>query len=174
VVGEEGNPAYNWPCLSPDNRRIAFARYEDLYVMNVDGSDLQRLDVMSGLLPPNGNTDFVWSPDSRSIVYTGHDEWDGNPASPDVEAALCVIGADGTGWRCLVVYPGYEDNVNKLTPAWAPDGQWVYFVMCDDEENYEHIYRIRPDGSDMQCLVGEAYELFTIDELNLPLLPQRA
>lgn len=48
---------------SPDGKRIAFLSEEDLYVMNADGSDLQK--VASGL----GAEAVAWSPDGKTFAF---------------------------------------------------------------------------------------------------------
>jgi Tol biopolymer transport system component len=67
------NPAAdNAPAWSPDGKRIAFSSDragggsgKDIYVMDVDGSHVQRLTSA-----PGDETDPNWSPDGRFIVFT--------------------------------------------------------------------------------------------------------
>jgi hypothetical protein len=82
---------------SPDGRKIAFSRSEGplgdtktfVYLMNVDGSNIQRLD-------PGFGRDFclqpAWSPNSRLIAYVCNGE-------SGFDRALYVMNADGTGQR---------------------------------------------------------------------------
>ncbi len=63
TTGPDTNPAY-----SPDGRRIAFLRDGDLYVMTANGHEERRLRrgfVLQGR--PS------WTPDGRSIVFSGSD-----------------------------------------------------------------------------------------------------
>lgn len=62
------------PSWSPDGTRIAFTRREPcgtacydvrLYVMNADGSDLERLSYIEGARDP------AWSPDGKRITFAG-------------------------------------------------------------------------------------------------------
>jgi Tol biopolymer transport system component len=52
------------PTWSPDGARIAFKRGDNLFVMNVDGSDPRVLT--SGV---DWEGDLTWSPDGKSIVF---------------------------------------------------------------------------------------------------------
>jgi TolB protein len=78
--------------LSPDGRRIAFMSTRDtrdqdngeLYVMNADGSGLQRLTRTPGTEYP-----LSWSPDGRKIAFGRL------PSTP--RWAFYVVNADGTG-----------------------------------------------------------------------------
>ena len=88
---------------SPDGSRLAFPSIRDgnieLYVMNADGSGVQRLtdDPADDLMP-------AWSPDgSRLAFQTGRDgNWE-----------IYVINLDGTGLTNLTQSPAQE-----TTPAW--------------------------------------------------------
>jgi Tol biopolymer transport system component len=79
---------------SPDRRRIAFASTRDtrdennpeLYVMNVDGSNLRRLTHTSGTEAP-----FSWSPDGTRLAFTR------DPVKP--RWAFFVMRADGSAVR---------------------------------------------------------------------------
>ncbi len=107
------------PSWSPDGRRIAFAddsggsspRHPDgtsaIYVMNADGSNVQKLSNIEDTL-----AEFVeapdWSPDGTRIAFFG-------------SAKIFVIGADGTGVH--VVAPlGTE-------PKWSPDGKKIAWLI---------------------------------------------
>lgn len=96
--GEEG-----WPAWSPDGRWIAFTTthddvgqseiggpYTDIWLMHPDGTGKRRLvRGMLGTLP-------AWSPDGRTIVFTG------SPLDRE-RRRLWVIRPDGSGLRELPI-----------------------------------------------------------------------
>ena len=69
-----------------------------------------------------------------------------------------------------LIKPLTHDPSNDLYPAWSPDGEWIAFIRFDPDPEFgcdpfpvirllsnEHchlgsLYRIRPDGSDLQFL----------------------
>lgn len=160
------------PKLTPDGQQIAFVKHSfdpfSLYMINADGTNRRYLDRISGILPDVGNSDFVWSPDGRQLVYNGFDrgiaENERLPFQMDERDCLCAINADGTNWRILATPTALDIESSGFAPAWSNDGQWVYFVL-PEEGAYEHIYRIRPDATDMQQLIGDEHRLNLIGDL---------
>ncbi len=110
----------------------------DIYAMNADGSDVQRLTDAPG-------RDFEpdWSPDGAAIVFsTDRDD-------PD-NAQLYLMNADGSNQR-RVPSSLTDDQVGA---RWSPDGEWVLFhsnPLVDEMPRFD-IYKIRPDGSDLTNL----------------------
>jgi Tol biopolymer transport system component len=93
------------PVLSPDGRRIVFARADrtghSLWLANADGNRPRRL-------APLGY-DPDWSPDSRHVVFEAHGR----------SRALSVATLDG---RSRVITRGRDAN-----PSWSPDGRHIAF-----------------------------------------------
>jgi tricorn protease len=94
------------PALSRD--RVAFAHAGDLWTVGRDGGEAKRLTVGVGR-----ELDPVFSPDGRSIAFTG--EYHGN-------YDVYVVDAAGGVPRRITWHPGLDRVV-----GWTPDGQRVLF-----------------------------------------------
>lgn len=81
------------PAWSPDGKKIAFMGRGEIYVMDADGTNIQRLTHRPG---PDSHPD--WSPDGSEIVFTFYGE--GNTGTGE-DVGIYVIGADGTNLRQL-------------------------------------------------------------------------
>jgi TolB protein len=142
------------PALSPDGRRIAFVRRNDIYVMRVDGSATRRLTLSSAT---EGAP--TWSPDGRWIAYSRYrasnsDIWKmradgsakrrltrtGRKAAEDVpdwspsgtriayagrDNRIWVMNADGGGQR--PVTKTASGRGLDWAPAWAPGGRRIAY-----------------------------------------------
>ena len=133
------------PAWSPDSSRIAFIRDPDppatgplfpaqqssIYVMDADGSNVERL------------TDFAiggyisWSPDGQRIAFAANREgtWE-----------IYVMDTDGSNVQRLAHAP----DENAFAPAWSPDGQQIAFDSTRDG-NFE-VYVMDADGSNVKRL----------------------
>jgi hypothetical protein len=87
-------PPYDcWrPKFSPDGKKLAFILMDgqfDLYVMNLDGSDLTRVaDAVA----------FAWSPDSSQLVYKAND--------PETQKGqIEIVNVDGENAHNIRMYP---------------------------------------------------------------------
>jgi TolB protein len=124
--------------FSPDGARILFARGTDstfdIFQMNADGSDVQRLTTTGVDYDPH------WSPDGRFIVFTRQDG-----SSSDIY----VMRADGSDVRQLTF--GGERDTN-MDPQWSPDGRLIAYVAGRTGGSGDLVL-VRTDGSEPTVLV---------------------
>jgi len=130
------NPAQDQsPAWSPDGRRIAFASDRDshplfdLYLMNADGTGVERLTTAGN----NGAPRF--SPDgSRLAFHSGRDVYVMDLGTRQLQRLTTeTVGGDG------------------LRPTWSPGGRQIAFMSA--RSGRMQIFVMNPDGSDPQPAV---------------------
>jgi uncharacterized protein YjdB len=121
--------------LSPDRTRVAFssnrATNYDLYVMDADGRNLQRLTSN-----PGNEGEPAWTPDGKRIVYT---------ATTGATTQIAIISVDGAENRQLTMGPSRNQS-----PAVSADGRTIAFVTTRDGN--QEIYTMSLDGSNQRRL----------------------
>ncbi|PSS05204.1 tricorn protease N-terminal domain-containing protein [Coniella lustricola] len=79
-------------------------------------------------------------PGKKGILYM-------NRNSP-ISSELYIANADGTNERLLL---GANNNsVYEYHAQWSPDNQWVVFTSERNGDGNSDLWRVRPDGSDLQ------------------------
>jgi hypothetical protein len=117
----------NSPSWSPDGKQIAFIRnvpvpgYNDVYVMNADGSNQRRLTQIGSVSSPFRPT---WSPDGTKLAFVG-------PPVGDYYSQIYVMNVDGSNQRPIG---------RGVDPEWSPEGSKLAF-------SFGGLYLMNPDGS---------------------------
>jgi Tol biopolymer transport system component len=156
-----------YPDWSPDGKRIVFHRMvpctpggtrdgmdgtcDRIYTVGRNGSGLKPL-VPCGFdasLPwPNscvGAQTPAWSPDGSRIAFSYSLVREDYDAALDVQRAIWIINANGTGLRQLTqLEPGssWDDE-----PQWSPDGRKLVFTRVDLTRKLDAIFTVDVDGT---------------------------
>jgi Tol biopolymer transport system component len=148
-----GTPA-QLAALRPDGHHIAFrgqprdgSAPSAVYLVGVDGTGLQRLQLGP---PAESVIDFeslTWSPDGGRLAYMSYGwteglDWQISIASVDPDGV--VIGVDP-----LHLDP---DSRAEMLPVWSPDGTRMSFVL--DKDGRRRIALVAGDGSGPVQVVG--------------------
>ena len=127
---------------SPGGGRIVFLRITDsgsetgtLFVVSTDGRGLRRITA-PGFAEDSGS----WSPDGKWILFSSSKQ------------KLFVVHPDGTGLHQinLDISGGYFAS----EPAWSPDGTKIVLRLFLASTGGQHLYTVRPAGSDLRPLAG--------------------
>ena len=127
------------PEPGPGVERIAFTSDRDgdfdIYVMNVDGTEVEQLTD-----DPGRDVEPDWSPDGSRIVFAS--DRGNDPEFTDI----WVMNADGSGLTQLT------DTTLDFEPAWSPDGSRIAF-SSERDGNLE-IYVMDTDGGNVMRLTN--------------------
>jgi len=123
--------------VSPDGRKVLFTRISGLadsglYTMNLDGSQVMRVNTPPQLLAGVGD----WSPDGTRIVFS-----DNSCLGNCGTSSIWTANPDGSALIRVT-----NDNFNDLFGTWSPDGQWIVYTRRAFGANPD-IVRVRPDGT---------------------------
>jgi Tol biopolymer transport system component len=108
--------------------KIVAVRSLDLWVMNADGSNLERLDTQNAGL----DTDPAWAPGGAQIAFRSQ-----RGSAMD----LWRISSNGSGLTQIT-----SNRVSEREPTWSPNGQQLAFVSSDSSCS-SGIYVLNVDGS---------------------------
>lgn len=160
------------PAWSPDGQRIAFNRGPagDTYVVNADGSGLERL-ASSGGWPS-------WSPDGRYIVVVA---WKpgGLPGTtyalwPDRSLRIVAVDGSSVTHIPLPAWGGVDTLYYAIRPRWSPDGQRILVEVDriwegDLTSEIQSLLLMNADGSGARLLMDGCSAAWSPDGTRLSL-----
>ena len=134
------------PAWSPDGRRIAFVRGDEVRLIGADGSG-ERLLAAGG--PGSFPSEPSWSSDGNRLLfgvrYRGGRS--GDVFVLDVASAGSPVRLFGTGAS------NPDDAPVPIRPVWSPDGGSITFVSVPvSSEEPWRLARVTADGSDFRFL----------------------
>lgn len=135
------------PTWSPDGCKIAFLSEMnqaevprlfngDLYVIDVDGSDLRQLTYDFDII-----ISVRWSPDGRKIAFTAIREGDDS-------YEIYVTDVDGSNLHQITD----SENANDILSDWSPDGKKILYTTY--LEGDIEIYVINSDGTNIHQITN--------------------
>jgi Tol biopolymer transport system component len=124
------SPNGEWLVISYDNPDGTFTFHR----IRLDGSG-------EALLPLEDFEPPIWSPDGSSVLYLSYRD----------RVPTVIRETNGVGSEIL----NGVDNIYRLY-RWLPS-DWILLDSIDVEQNQPHIFRMRPDGSDMASLLQQTY-----------------
>ncbi len=128
-----GKRSLSW---SPDGSKIAFDENNEIFTVNVDGSN--RINLTNH---PASDIEPSWSPDGSRILFI---------SSRVFYLTMHTMNADGSDVRAL---PS-DDELWDMSPDWSPNGNKIAFVVHSDGIYLPRIYTADADGTNRQIFDG--------------------
>ena len=122
--------------------RIVFDDFEDLYAMDVDGSNVVTLADN----PAGPEFDGAWSPDGEWVVYRD------STRGINVDDEIFIARVDGSDRRNLTNNPAGDWG-----PDWSPDGQWIAFNSDREGAGRLTGWLVHPDGTGLRKIPAEGW-----------------
>ncbi|MBJ6143989.1 carboxypeptidase regulatory-like domain-containing protein [Hymenobacter sp. BT559] len=131
------------PQFNPSRDLIAYASNAtgqwQLYTMNLDGTDKQRITTLSAEGYSNNGVGYRWSPDGAQLIYAHYNQ-------------LYRINRDGTGLTLLATAPA---NRHFRECDWTVQNGGRLVVQTIGSNVFDsELYLLNVDGSNSQLLLG--------------------
>ena len=128
------------PDWSPTGDRIVFDRDNEIWIMNLDGSDQHQITAGHDIQP-------CMSPDGKQIVFSRAM----NPGGAFSNWQVFVVNDDGTGQQRLTT-----TSADDHGPSWSRNGGTIAFARnpgtyCDQ------IFLMDPDGTNQRNISNNSY-----------------
>ena len=140
-----GNLEGHSAAWSPDGKRIAYSKGNEIFLAKSDGSEPRRLLITAGM-----SGDLRWSPDGTILRFTLNDPQTNN-------RSLWQASTDGSNLHPLL--PGWNNPPNECCGNWTPDGR--YFVFQAVREGTANVWARREDGGLFRSTRHEPVQLTT-------------
>jgi len=124
-----GNLEVHSAAWSPDGKRIAYSKGNEIFLSKSDGSEPRRLLMTVGL-----SSDLRWSPDGTILRFTVNDPQTNN---------LSIWQASTHGSDLHPLLPGWNNPPNECCGNWTPGGR--YFVFQAVREGTANVWALRED-----------------------------
>jgi len=128
-----------------------------LYIMNTDGSGVQRLTATESGQPPGYASSPSWSPNGQWITFA----WDrkygpGAPGGQDIYIIQVTPNAQGGySWRQLT-----HDGGRCDFPSWSSDGRHIVYANSPDgRAEHTRIWTMLADGTQQHPLTGAGADM---------------
>ncbi len=134
--------AFDW---RPDGQAIVYARrrdtpegylYADLYEIDLASKSVERLTTKARA------TDPAYAPDGAQIVFIRQEDGTTNLVRLDRATGAMTPLTD------------FQDGTQVSDPVWHPSGDWIYLARTQPDGHGRDLYRLRPDGSDLQPVLA--------------------
>jgi Tol biopolymer transport system component len=104
---------------SPDGKRIAFCKGNEIFLAKSDGGEPRQL-----LIPAGTASDIRWSPDGSILRFTVDDPRTNNRS---------IWQASSEGGNLHPLLPGWSTTPNECCGNWTPDGKYFVFQSRRDQ-----------------------------------------
>ncbi len=138
------NNFHSWrPLINPQKDKIAFLSTRDinphLYVMNIDGSGVQKITSVPTGGYYNKGVGFAWLPDGERLVFSAYNK-------------LYVVRRDGTG---LAEITSIDQQKHFREVDWSPVNDKIVALILGASRYDAEIVLMDTDGGNLEVIVGE-------------------